>query len=129
MVLKYWLPTGTCQTTTGRPVSVCRRLTKASQREKLGNVMLLRSHQWLPLVALYDAASWSATSLNTASQGVTPVGLPTMPALLMKAATLSAWAAALTVVLWSVDMSMPLDQLLTWMARSALGAYLSRSLR
>ena len=47
----------------------------------------------------------------------------------MKATTASASAAGLTVLRWSAAMSTPLAQLLAWIASSALGAYLSRSLR
>src|SRR6266566_2699032 len=101
----------------------------ASQRVKLGNVTLLRSHQCGFEVAPYQPASWSATSLKIRSHGVTPVGFPTNPALPMKDATASASAAGSTPDRWSVAMSTPLAQLLAWMASSALGAYLSRSFR
>src|SRR6266550_3590044 len=63
------------------------------------------------------------------SHGVMPVGLPVSPALFMKATTASASAEAFTVERWSLAMSTPLAQLLAWIASSAFGAYLSRSLR
>src|SRR5216684_274440 len=111
MVSKYWLPTGTCHSISGNEVSVCMRLMNASQRVKFGNTTLLRSHQWTLDAAPYHAASWSATSLKITSHGVMPEGLPTSPALLMKAMTLSASAAGSTVERWSVAMSTLLAQL------------------
>src|SRR5713101_2107150 len=129
MVSKYWLPTGTCHSISGNEVSVCMRLMNASQRVKFGNTTLLRSHQWTLDAAPYHAASWSATSLKITSHGVMPEGLPTSPAFLMKAMTLSASAAGSTVERWSVAMSTLLAQLLAWMASKAFGAYLSRSFK
>src|SRR5439155_15264935 len=131
MVWKYWLPTGTCQTTCGLAVLACSSPTHARYRLKFGYVALDGSHQCVndelsaPCCS-HHAASWSSTSLNTRSH-VLPYGLLAMPAELRNAAVMSASPVALTLDRRSLAMSTPLPQADAWMASTALGAYESRS--
>src|SRR5258706_7788161 len=126
MVRKYWLPTGTCQTTCGRAVFVCSSAIHARYRLKFGYVVLDGSHQcvndelFAPCCS-HQPASWSSMSLKTTSQ-VLPYGLLAMPAELRNAAVMSASPVALTLDRRSLAMSTPLPHAEAWMPSTAFGA-------
>ncbi len=96
---------------------------------KFGNLTLYGSHQcvkfWFThggaeqLASSHHAALWSSTSLNTASHVAAPAEF-------RNAAVLSASPAALIAALVSLAMSMLDDHMEACIARSTLGAYVSR---
>src|SRR6202165_2609421 len=128
MVRKYWLPTGTCHSISGRAVCVWSSGTQDTQVLKLGSFRFCRSHQCAPpscVTISHQPASWSATSLKTRSK-LLPHGLRPTPAELRNAATRSASWVVLTAGVVLVAMSTPLPQDDAWVASCTLGAYLSR---
>src|SRR5439155_26132540 len=133
MVWKYWLPTGTCQTTCGLAVLACSSPTHARYRLKFGYVALDGSHQCVndelsaPCCS-HHAASWSSTSLNTRSH-VVAYALDARPADPRNDAVESAIETRSTLDLVSVATSTPLAHSEAWIARATFVAYVSRSLR